>query len=366
MEHVFNDVKVSAAGSFTTEEFSFESSGLILNGIISYPKDQETKSLLIIVHSYGATDVVKGNWFYGQRKFFTEHGIAVAVWDKPGCGNSEGDFNIQQHVGSSAQEVIDAVNFFRKNQFKGHKQIGLKGGSRAGWIAPLAINKLSDISFWISISGTDAYETWGYLLRSTLEVTGHKEAEVSALHNEWVKSLQVIMSQGSYSDYLSATKNLRKNKTYQELTGQKFIQHKEGSANYYRDQMLFEKIQKEHLAEDYQYDKESGLKIYVQDFEKILTKIDIPVLAIFGDNDRHVDWRKTKILYEQTMGNKEDTLLTVKVFPGADHALKMSETGSYFEVSKPGYWELPYAKGYVNSMIEFLCSNNFCSKDTSN
>ncbi|MCW9016417.1 MAG: dienelactone hydrolase family protein, partial [Kangiellaceae bacterium] len=85
-----------------------------------------------------------------------------------------------------------------------------------------------------------------------------------------------------------------------------------------------------------------------------------PVLAILGDNDKHVDWRKTKRLYEQTMGKGDDSQLNIKVFKGADHALKMSKTGDYFEVSKPGYWDLPYAKGVFKSMVDFLCTNKFC------
>lgn len=357
----FMALKSNASDSFTTEEFTFESSGLKLNGIISQPKDKDVKSLLIIVHSYGATDVVKGNWFYDLRSMFTDRGIAVAVWDKPGCGNSEGKFNVQQPVDSSADEVVDAIRFLRAHQVPGYKRIGLMGGSRAGWIAPLAISKIPDINFWISVSGTDAYETWGYLLRSTLEIAGHAEPEIETLYQEWIKGIAVIMQRGSYSEYLNATNTLRKNKVYQELTGQKFTDYVKGSVEFAQENKRFDKIQKEYLSETYEYDKESGLKIYVQDFEQILSKISIPVLAIFGDNDKHVDWRKTKKLYEQTIGKNKDSLLNIKVFKGADHVLKMSKTGGYFEVGKPGYWDLPYAEGYHQSMIDFLCSNKFCA-----
>lgn len=361
----FMALKVNASGSFTTEEFIFESSGLKLNGIISQPKNVDAKSIVIIVHSYGATDVVKGNWFYDLRSMFTARGIAVAVWDKPGCGNSEGKFNIQQPVDSSADEVVDAIRFLRANRIPGYQQIGMMGGSRAGWIAPLAISKVADVNFWISISGTDAYESWGYLLRSTLEIAGHTEADIETLYQEWLDSIQVIMRRGSYSEYLNATSTLRKNKVYQELTGQKYTQYQKSSVEFAKEKEHFDKIQREYLSESYEYDKKSGLKIYVQNFEQILSQISIPVLAIFGDNDRHVDWRKTKKLYEQTMGKNKDSLLNIKVFKGADHVLKMSKTGGYFEVGKPGYWDLPYAEGYHQSMIDFLCFNKFCAESNS-
>lgn len=355
--------EINASELFTTEEFTFESSGLKLNGIISLPTKVPVESLLIIVHSYGSTNVVKGNWFYGWRSMFTKHGIAVVVWDKPGCGNSEGEFNIHQSVNSSATEVVDAVKYIQSNQVLGYKRIGLKGGSRAGWIAPLAINELADdIKFWISISGTDAYETWGYMLSSSLEIAGHSKQEIESLYQEWINGIKVIMNRGTYSEYSEATQALRQNKTYQKLTGEEYKPHLKGSANYEKEKERFKQLQKSYLSENYEYDKVSGLKIYVQDFEAILSSIKIPVLAIFGDNDRHVDWRKTKALYESTMGKDKNSRLKIKVFEGADHALKISETGGYFEVSKPGYWDLPFADGYHQSIIDFLCDNKFCSK----
>ena len=155
---------------FTTEEFTFESSGVKLNGIISRPKTTEVNSIVIIVHGYGRTNVVKNNGYHELRSKFTSKGISVLVWDKPGCGKSEGEFDINQPVDSSADEVVSAIDALRKKKEAGSDQIGLWGVSRAGWIAPLAINKEPSVRFWISISGTDGFENWGYLLRSNLGI----------------------------------------------------------------------------------------------------------------------------------------------------------------------------------------------------
>ncbi len=153
-----------ATENFTTEEFTFQSSGVKLNGIINRPKTMEATSMVIIVHGYGRTNVVKDNGYHELRSRLTSRGISVLVWDKPGCGKSEGEFDINQPVGSSADEVVSAIHALRQKEEAGSDQIGLWGVSRAGWIAPLVIQQEPSVKFWISVSGTDAFENWGYLL----------------------------------------------------------------------------------------------------------------------------------------------------------------------------------------------------------
>lgn len=126
-----------ASSMFTTEKFWFKSSGKYLSGIISRPKNIKVNAIVIIVHGYGRTNVVEDDWYHEFRSKFTSKGISVLVWDKPGCGKSEGEFDINQPVASSADEVVSAMCALRKEKEAGSDQIGLWGGSRAGWIAPL-------------------------------------------------------------------------------------------------------------------------------------------------------------------------------------------------------------------------------------
>ena len=42
--------------------------------------------------------------------------------------------------------------------------------------------------------------------------------------------------------------------------------------------------------------------IYVPGFRELLRRLDVPVLALFGEQDRNVDWRKTRALYTETIG----------------------------------------------------------------
>ena len=349
------------AGEFTTEEFTFKSSGINLNGIISRPKNMEVNSIIIIVHGYGRTNVVNDNWYPELRSKFTSKGISVLVWDKPGCGKSQGEFDINQPVDSSADEVVSAIHALRKKKEPGSEQIGLWGISRAGWIAPLVIKQEPSVKFWISVSGTDAFENWGYLLRSSLALGGHSPSEIDVLHKQWIDGNRIFRSGGSFEDYTSATSTFWRNKIVQKLTGREYLEQVPGSEEYVQARQLYLKNQRVFMAEGHLFDEESGLQVSVRDFDHVLKTVSCPVLAIFGGNDKHVDWRKTKKLYESTLGLRGDARLSIRVFPNADHNIRMSKTGGYLETQKSDYWKTPYADGYYEAMIEWLCSNGFCA-----
>lgn len=220
------------------------------------------------------------------------------------------------------------------------------------------------MKFWISVSGTDAFENWGYLLRSNLELGGFSHSEIDVLHKEWIDGNRIFGSGGSFEDYTSATNAFRKNKMVQKLTGQEYLEHLPGSEGYMLARQQYLENQRDYIAQGHVFDEESGLEIYIRDFDQVLKAVSCPVLAIFGGNDRHVDWRKTRRLYESTLGIGEDARLSIKVFPNADHNIRMSKTGGYFESQESNYWKTPYADGYYEAMIEWLCSNGFCARTT--
>lgn len=221
-----------AAADYKTDGFSFVSDGNVLDGIISRPVAGDAASILILVHSYGPTNVVAGDRHKDIRSRFAAKGISVVVWDKPGCGNSEGAFDINQPIESSAIEIVEAVAALKASGEPGSEQIGLIGFSRGGWIAPVAISKRPDISFWISVSGTDTFENWGYLLRSNMALEGYSPSDVNIVYNEWINGNLIFNEGGSYQQYVSATKNFRRNAFVQKITGQTYVEHTPGTPEY--------------------------------------------------------------------------------------------------------------------------------------
>lgn len=90
----------------------------------------------------------------------------------------------------------------------------------------------------------------------------------------------------------------------------------------------------------------------IEDFDKTLLKINCPVLALFGANDSQVDWRKTKKLYEETIGTKSNSDLTIKVFENCNHNLQKCITCAYGEDLSALQWQA--CDGYYATMEKWL------------
>ncbi len=305
----------------TTVDFSFESGGKMLSGIFDVPADQPAEALIIVVHSYGETDV--RNWisYAHERQRFNDMGIATALWDKPGLGRSEGTFDIDQSVHESAQEVLDAVAYLREIGAPGVRKIGLWGGSRAGWIAPIALSQDPNLDFWVSVSGTSAEDNFTYLLLSNLPYEGGTQEEALEFAEEWRAGCKVFRTQGSFGAYQKATEKLRANEYIVSMRGPwpnrlqyKFNQRscEDGKCPNVDDEMC-----------DY---------VWIENFDHMLSSLDIDVLALFGEKDLNVNWRKTRDLYTTTIGENPNASLFVRTFPDADHALNVAETGSMKEM----------------------------------
>ena len=87
----------------------------------------------------------------------------------------------------------------------------------------------------------------------------------------------------------------------------------------------------------------------------MLSSLDVDVLALFGEKDLNINWRKVRTLYEETIGSNPNATLRTKAFANADHSLNRTETGSMREMRKN--WELieqPKIEGYYDVQTEWL------------
>ena len=324
-----------------TTDFTFQSNDLELSGIFDTPDKRPAKALILFVHGYGGTDV-RANQSYGDlRRRFGEIGIASAVWDKPGQGRSEGSFDINQSVYESAQEVIDAAEALRTMNAPGSEKIGIWGISRAGWIAPLAMQQDPYLDFWISVSGVVGEDNFPYLLLSNLPHEGGSVADAEKLSAEWQEGCALQRSGASYDVYLEATEALRANTYFLQMRGPW-----QTRAQYEAQQTVCADGSCEGIDDTF------CSYIYVPEFDQTLSAVDADVLALFGEKDLNVDWRKTLALYEKTIGKNPDASLTTRAFPDADHNLNIAETGSLQEMLT--MISRQKTNGYYDLQIEWL------------
>lgn len=324
-------------GQINQEIFDFEFEGVTLNGILNFPKDGNPKGIVLIVHGSGQTNAVAQDWYKDVRESILQSGYATYMWDKMGCGASGGTFNYNQTVQSSAMEAIAAITTLKEKKVAGASAIGLWGISRAGWINPIVIRKYKDIKFWISVSGVDEKENFKYLLEENLKINGHPSDSVDLLVNEWMTGTKITRSGGTFEEYQSATTHLSKNPFWLRFTNGGISEQ-----GFYAYQQTFK---------DEVLDSETGLQVYIEGFDSILSEITCPVLAVFGENDKNVDWTKTKALYKNTLGKNTD--LSIISFPNCNHNLFQSKTGGFYEMEDEN---LPYLRcvDFLNAMTAWL------------
>ena len=328
-----------------TKDFEFISGNRTLSGIIDQPVEGKARALIVFVHGSGLTDIRRENRYSDLRRRFAKLGIASVTWDKPGCGRSDGKFDDNQPLEESAQEVLDAVAYLRAEKIPGSNKIGIWGTSRGGWVAPIALSKDPEIKFWISVSGPSAEDNKYYLLESNLPLEGRTPEETKRLMAEWKRGRQIFIQGGDYDSYLAATEHLRKDSLVFEFAG-----------NVTGTKKDFEAEQAAYLKEKdkYKFDEKTLSMIRVQNFDQTLSRLNIDVLALFGEKDTNQNWRKARDLYESTMGRNPKATLTLRTFPDGNHGITVSATGSIREVEGVPLDAGVKCKGYYETQLEWL------------
>lgn len=323
-----------------TEEFTFTYQGILYRAEVGFAKG-DAKATIVLVPGHGRTDFVGGGQYYQLKQFFTSLGFNTLSWDKKGCGKSEGEYEHHQSVQSSAEESLAAIKEFKSRKIEGHQRIGLWGISRAGWIAPLIIERYPEISFWISVSGTDQFDTFRYMIETNFTLQGRTPAEVSTRMKQFDHYLRTLRHGGqSYSQLVESTKELFSDPYYASL-GQKIVSEEE-----YKRSIEFYKTSKDV------FDEKTGLFVMLPGFENILEKVNCPVLALFGELDSQVDWRKTKALYENTIGKNSQANLQIKTFQNCNHNINQCRTGAANEDLGEFNWSV--CDGYYDTMRNWL------------
>ena len=338
--------KILYSDSLLSRKFDFTFEGKTYRGILDIPENG-AKTLMVLVHGHGKTNVISGKWNYKLRYMLSKMGIATFAYDKAGCGESEGTYNNNQTFENSAEEVAAAITELRKQKIPGSDKIGLWGISRAGWISPIVIKKVPSIAFWISASGPNNLMNMSYLLRTNWKILGRSDKEVNILHSEWQNGFKIQYSGGTYEEYVKATPALSKDEFIKTIRGGEYTEKR------------FLSYQKFLLENKPKIDPETNIQIAMEDYPDYLSDLDIPVLAIFGEKDSQVDWRKTKQLYKETIKN-----VTIITLPYCNHNIQTCETGGFQErlklFKKNGHE--PNCDNYFESIESWLLKNNLGKK----
>jgi pimeloyl-ACP methyl ester carboxylesterase len=321
---------IQKAPGHRTEEICFRSGGNTLAGTLVLPETPGPYPAIAFVLGSGPAD----RTYYGMAphlwRHFAGHGFACLSWDKPGVGQSTGDYNAQSFR-DRADEALAAVRFLRGHAEVSKERVGLWGHSQGGAVAPLAASLSGNVAFLIEVGGSQvvAWQQDIFRVEAELRADGFPEEDIREAVTFARMRMGLIRGRGEFEDL---------EKAHAGVEGRPWFKYA-GRC----DRALFY----------------SARRMVEYDPGPAWEKVRCPVLAIYGEKDMSLPAEKSlPIIWRglKAAGNRD---VTIKVFPGADHGLRTTETGGPKEVRerskarRPG--DVPdFAPGYLDLMTGWL------------
>jgi pimeloyl-ACP methyl ester carboxylesterase len=305
------------------EEISFQSSHFTLVGDLQNPATEGKHPVIIMVHGDGGIDRYDSGKYRPIMERFLRAGYAVFSWDKPGTGESTGEFvDGAWIITDRATILVDAVELLKEHPAIDPERIGVWGISQAGVVMPMALTMADDIAFMIVVSGpgVDSIDQTAYLIGQQLLCQGYSEEEAK-------------LAEQSFAGLCKAT-------TYQE--------YRDNKANLVQFPYTLNFTGKDITPEENWSPWDRDVDAFFNPIE-VIEQTAIPVLTFFGEKDTQVDPFQGAQAYEQALQKAANQNSHVELVPGVNHVLVPAETGCMDEHSRR-----VYAPEYLDLMEEWL------------
>ncbi|EOC1281802.1 alpha/beta hydrolase [Cronobacter turicensis] len=109
----------------------------ILEGTLTLPAGVSSPPVVVLIHGDGAQDRWSQGGYLPLVNDLLAKGIAVYSWDKPGVGESRGNW-LAQTMRDRSDEATVALKTLKKQPELLQSRFGFLGFSQAGWVVPQA------------------------------------------------------------------------------------------------------------------------------------------------------------------------------------------------------------------------------------
>ncbi|UCD08726.1 MAG: alpha/beta fold hydrolase [Dehalococcoidales bacterium] len=323
-EPAFVDKGSAVFGSETgfVQEVIFKSGQFMLYGDLRLPSQDGKYPAIILVHGSGSATRNGTVNFEPLIEIFLRNGFAVFSWDKPGSGESTGEFEGGKTLTQRTEILSDGIHCLTQHPNINSDNIGVWGVSQAGWVIPLALDHTDNIAFMIIVGGggEDSIEQMAYQIGQKVICDGGtlQQAELAEKYwSQWTRATE-------YTDYKEALENLFAIPGVKEYTGMSIT-------------------------------PEERWQPWPKDSDFFINPIDnlegtkIPVLALYGKLDKNVDPLQGANAYEKTLSETGNTNYRVEIIPGAGHVLTPANTGCIGESGG-----INYVPSYLQILEEWI------------
>ncbi|WP_120512621.1 alpha/beta hydrolase family protein [Photobacterium salinisoli] len=188
------------------ENIVFQSGEHQLSGVYLPPTGSKTgKAVLLFVHGDGEMPHDAYGYYPLLWDQLRAEGYAIMSWDKPGVGQSTGNW-LEQSMADRQAEVLDAIQWVQSRYGFTARQTGLVGFSQAGWVLPsLAVDHPAQFGFMVGVGfATNWIEQSRYYTRIKHTEAGATEAEIQAALLAFDEEITLLLQAPDYTDYLQA------------------------------------------------------------------------------------------------------------------------------------------------------------------
>jgi pimeloyl-ACP methyl ester carboxylesterase len=266
-----------------------------LAGTLWSPAEAPPVATLLMHPGSGPSNRHNDVFFPPIREHLLAEGIAVCSFDKRGVGGSTGRWE-EAAIAEQADDLLACVGAVEADGPGG--PIGIYGHSQGGWVVIEAAGREPPIAFAVTSSGpgvTPAEQERYSTLRALERAAVSPELVVEAL-----RGFDAVI------EMLRARVPLEEARA---RVGEAALDE------------VFTQIELPLLPEE--PDEWSLLAALIDyDPRPSLERIRVPLLAVFGADDRVVPVERSVTVYRETV---RPDLLTVAVFPGADHRVQVGD-----------------------------------------
>jgi uncharacterized protein len=257
-----------------------------------------------LVHGSGPADRTGSGTYLPVMERMARAGYATFSWDKPGTGESTGELSSRRVHSQRARIVLEAVEVLKAHPAIDGKRIGVWGTSQAGSVMQRVLMQTDDIAFMIcvscaAISSDDPY-AYQVTALALCQVPEEKAAQTALLHDE----LDKARAHETYEEYL------RYRRALEALAQVASVSLDNWPA----------------LTEASWQKSDPNFEAYWNPIEAI-EQTRIPVLAIYGEQDRQIDPLQGVTGYRSDLEQAGNPKPRVELFPRAGHGIAVSETG---------------------------------------
>jgi pimeloyl-ACP methyl ester carboxylesterase len=312
------------AASGEVEGVVFETQGFRIHGDLYLPEGEGPHPAILIVHGDGRGT---RNYYRTARGRFLDAGYAVLIWDKPGFGDSTGEFSADRTISERTDILCQAVATLQSQPKVDGERIGTWGVSQAGYVIPMAIQRGARIAFMILVGapGENGVQQTAYFVGRQARCEGYSVAQ-SAEVDSLAAAVMAARTHSEYADYGRVL-----------LNRYPIVKHIDFMAGI--------------LPEDRWSPRDPHGEAFF-DPMPIIDTLTIPVLAFFGELDKNVDPVQGSDAYGVALARAGHPSSHVEVLPGVDHDMVPSETGCMRERYSRRSWRV--SSKYLDAMHRWL------------